>query len=537
MMLQKISAHETRGTDDHEYDAFLERLQARFVEIASNEPLFTTDAEGLFEIYLNNLPEDRRQYHNCHCCRSFFNRFAGLVAITDSGVAVSPLWGVGGSPEISDAIQAVHRKVLKAKVIGVFYSSDKVWGQHVTGAWHHIAVTPPKALVFNHAIKTAFQASAEKREDRANVLRALAEFKPHHIDTAITLLKTDSLYRSEKCLGQAEFLKQLHDVRNFTRNSTTQNNLIWRMIAFAPAGFCHPRNSMISALLDDIVSGMDFNDVKRRFDSKMNPTIYQRPQSAPSAGNIAQAEKIIAKSGVAESLKRRFARIEEIKTIWLPKKIEEESKSNGVFGHLKPKGAAQKTKINIPVTAITWDKFNRTVLPTAERIEFLVPIGSANYCAFVTAENPDAPPILQWDSVEERNPFSIYVYTSGSSAANWGLIAGKFFDVTGVAFQPSMWVKGSFTHQGESVIFIIKGARDSGSKTNGSGNALFPEILRSEFHEIRSTIEAYSRNEKLSGYEESSACGIRLVKNETNSSVFRVTVGNTKLSYKIDRWD
>lgn len=52
---------------------------------------------------------------------------------------------------------------------------------------------------------------------------------------------------------------------------------------------------MIGTLLDDIASGMSFDSVSRRFAEKMHPLQYQRPQAAPSAGNIAQAEKIVEK--------------------------------------------------------------------------------------------------------------------------------------------------------------------------------------------------------------------------------------------------
>lgn len=34
----------------------------------------------------------------------------------------------------------------------------------------------------------------------------------------------------------------------------------------------------------------------------MNPLQYQRPQAAPSAGNVAQAERIVEKLGIANSL-------------------------------------------------------------------------------------------------------------------------------------------------------------------------------------------------------------------------------------------
>ena len=43
-------------------------------------------------------------------------------------------------------------------------------------------------------------------------------------------------------------------------------------------------------------------------------------------------------------------------------------------------------------------------------------------------------------------------------------------------------------HHGAGVLFVLAGARES----RQDGSALFPEILKSEFHGIRSVIEAYS---------------------------------------------
>jgi hypothetical protein len=53
---------------------------------------------------------------------------------------------------------------------------------------------------------------------------------------------------------------------------------------------------------------------------------------------------------------------------------------------------------------MTWEKFARTMLPEALSIEAQVPAGPERFMALVTAANADAPPILQWDAEERRNP-------------------------------------------------------------------------------------------------------------------------------------
>ena len=187
--------------------------------------------------------------------------------------------------------------------------------------------------------------------------------------------------------------------------------------------------------------------------------------------------------------------------------------------------------MTIPGKTMTWVKFEKEILPEALKIEFRVPF-TGNFTALVTAVHDDAPPIIAWDTKKKRNPVSWYVYYGGSAARQWTLESGKYCDVTGICMQPSMWY-GDFPNQGESVMFILNGAKDT---INGS-LGLFPEILKSEFHEIRSTIEAYSHSRKLKGMHEASACGMKLEKSQKWNHVIRVTTSDYITEITLDRWD
>lgn len=516
----EISATSTRGNiDDRAYDEFRQRMQRRFSEART---LFTTDAE-LWDAYLGSFPEETRQWHNCSACRHFIQRFGGLVTIGEDGRTESALWSAEDAPfDHAEAVDAMLAKIRRAKVTGVFLAKSADLGQAVTGQWTHFAV---HATPYRNALLTAGQAMAAKREDFGTVQRALDEWSAPVIATALTLLRSDALYRSEKVLGQAEWLAKLHaDIAGKNRA-----NVVWRAIATAPAGFCHPRASMIGTLLDDIAAGLDFGDVSRKFKAKMHPLQYQRPTVAPSAGNIAAAEKIVADLGIAPALARRFARLEEVEAIWKPKAPE--APSGGVFGHLTPKGAATLPGMHVPAQKITFAKFRATVLPGAVTMELACP-AVGNYSALVTAVNPDAPPILQWDTAERRNPVSTYVYNGGSRAETWGVHG--WTAVTAVVLQPSMWGPKPMPHQAEGAIFVLAGARDS--MILGKGNALFPEILKSELHAIRSTIEAYSKRATLDGVESASVCGLAIGKSNGAHVRVKDAAGGT-MEYLVDRWD
>jgi hypothetical protein len=65
------------------------------------------------------------------------------------------------------------------------------------------------------------------------------------------------------------------------------------------------------------------------------------------------------------------------------------------------------------------------------------------------------------------------------------------------------------------------------------GTGIFPETLKSELHEVRSVIEAHSRQDSITGLADATACGINAV-----GATVRVTAqsGITN-TYKIDRLD
>lgn len=509
---------------DGEYRRYMTRFQRRFLETTKDgaEPLFTTNTAHLWQVYLASFSNaEQRQYHNCNACRHFIERFGGLVTIDkETGVTQSAIWKELDAPlEYQRAIGAMQDFVKQGKVTGVFLSSDKVWGTPTTGPWTHFAVTPVKA--FKHSVLSAFQAMAEKAEDFKNITRALTEYRIPMLDQAVSLLNSEALYRSEKVLGQAQWLHDLQTARLHSRNKV---NVVWREVALAPAGFCHPRSSMIGTLLDDLAAGMAFTDVAKRFKDKMHPLQYQRPSAAPKAGTILQAEKLVSQLGIERALERRYCRPDEIKALWRPSAIKS---AGGMFSHLAPK---KPDGLHVPMRTMTWVKFYNDVLSRSQinRIELLVP-PNGPFSSLVTAVHDDAPPILQWDSPENRNPVSWYFYNMGSTASQFSLHSGDWRSLVAITLKPSMW-HGGFEHQGKGVMFVIEGAAD----THNGSLALFPEILKSELHGVRAVIEAHSRSRKLTDGPQTAGL---MFSDQANWKLHLRVQGTTTADYMIDRWD
>lgn len=511
---------------DHDYSALLVGVRASFDAIAANcGPLFSTDAAGLNDLYLNSLPAER-QVHDCHCCARFIGTFGNLVAINDAGDTIPVMWNPEGVPEFYHAaFEAMYARVKKARVTSVFLNKQDMWGMPSTGDWSHIAVVPPAHLVYRERALTAGQAMAAAKENLRTVATALTDFTVPMLNEGLRLFQANALARSDKFIGPMKWLRDLQDRPKGRKGE----NILWRAIATAPEGYCHPRASVIGPLLDDIAAGLSFGEIKAKFDAKLGPLLYQRPQAAPTAGNIKVAEEMVAKLGLAPSLERRFARLDELQTIWSPAKASA-TPTNGVFGHIKSKDSSAVAPIDMPAITMTWDKFKRTILDSAQNLELFVP-SRGRFIALTTAANADAPPILKWDRDEERNPVAWYVYHNGSAASQWGLYGG-WTKISAVVPSPTLWGSKPAPHLGEGTVLILDGAADS---RTDSGNALFPECLRDDLHGIRSVVEAYSRTAVLGGREQAAA-GYHIGKSAADCTL-RAFVTGAWTAYRIDRWD
>lgn len=532
-MLTTQQVEKQGNLEDVAYENFIGRIQQRFMKnIELHGPLFTTNNTDIWELYLSSFSELDRQYHNCSACRSFIKKYGSLAVINNDGIIIPAMWCVDDAECYEkNAVQAMVYSFENSKITGVFLSNDTTWGTPVTGIWRHYAIIPPSDILYRGVVNTPGQAMAEKKEDFKNIIRALQEFNPEVVERALSLLKMNTLYRGEKIIGPVQWLHDLITAIS-DKKRKQKTNLIWKAVAIAPASFCHPRSSMAGTLLEDLAAGMDFDTAARRFKDKMHPLQYQRPQAAPSAGNIERAEKIVEKLNIKESLRRRFARLDEIQTIWKPIQREQEEKHGGLFAHLKAKDDTRMSASEVPASVITWEKFSKDVLPECESMQYRVR-NRDNFVALLTAAVEDAPPILQWDAEESRNPVSLYVYAGGSPAQQWGLTPGTLVDVTAISRRPNEWQPG-FDHHGNGIIFILAGAVDS----KESGIALFPETLKSEFHEIRSTIEAFSSGGQLEGRESATACGVLMDSGGAFDGVFRCkTKSGITVNYKIDRMD
>jgi hypothetical protein len=535
------------GEDSQSYRAMLSKLTANFAKNTKTATVLfsvASDKSYLWNLYLKQFPLEHRQHYTCNECRKFFERYADLVTIDAKGNAKSVMFSDSPSGDFGYIFDNLRAVIEGSTVEKIFVTSEKKWGIAVTGQWEHFAVTPPKKFVFveeldskGAPLETAYQAEAKKTAEFNTMVRALVEYSPETLETALTIINSDALYRGESVAARAEWLQDVILTQKKTKNARNRHNLLWSAVASAPVGFAKPRGTALGSLLDNIVEGKDLTEIRALFAAVMDPTKHGRPQNAPSAGNIKQAEKVIDAKGLTSALDRKFATLEDItKKIWAPRPVRAGG-TGGVFGHLAPRERkqAEANHLNLPSKKMTLEKFVTTVVPTAQEIEVKMQT-VMNFIALTTASDPAAKPILQWDDAKNRNPVAWYVYTQGSTPSQWGKRVGEYVKVNALTAGPSQWnPKINLPQHGERLVFVLDGVRDSNGEKIGLG--MFPEHLISDLHSVRRTIEAHSTSAKLEGLADATASGVAFVKGNAGSLFVRVQTGNSVQNIEIDRWD
>lgn len=472
------------------------------------------------------------------------------MAIAEDGGLHSVMWDESTVQDpVYRAVVAKLRDVVeRGVVVGPFYSTDRVWGQGVTGDWAHFSVSPgPRLVMVNGLTETVEQKMAKVVEERGMLERGLQEFSVRTIERVVGLLEAEAVFRGEKFLTYARWLLDVAKLWRGTRHLGKKDNLLWDAAALAPAGWCHVRSSVLGTFLSDVESGIFGQKACVRFREKLNPSQYQRPTSAPKAGNVAAAEVLAARLSSGRAFDRRYAELRDVQE-WLWRDGERavgdavpaggDAASGPVFGRVKPRGPAVYHDRGgpelLPPRTVTWVYFRDRVLPSALSIEYDAPWdGTVNGYAFVTASDPEAPPILQWDRADRRNPVSWYTVNPTPMRARWNLPSLRV-QVLGVTRFPCEWNGATHDNQTPGVLFVLKGCRDLRGNTGGG---LFPEFLLSEYHGVRASIEALTRLKEIVPAQGQAACGVAMRQGYARPETFRVTSSAGVTSYTVDRWE
>lgn len=542
--VEKITAKETPESSMQDFDGypeFLTLIQKTYQENCDKgNNLFSVKTEdNLFDLYLDSLPEERRQHYNCRACKKFFDNYGNLAIIDENNKIVPLFWN--GTNQFTEnfiftkALFTLETAVKIGKIDKVFYSSETVWGIPESNGWNHIYVKPYSKHIFGYQkLYTSEQFTALKVQQRISLLGSIQNYRKEEVEIAIEYLKSGKFFNPEKVLPIAEKFHELLIAWLDNKNSTDRNVIVWKYVTDYPEAFNYIGSGMLGTLLDDIKLKIPYQEVMNKFNYKMDPKQYLRPQATSlSEGNVKRAEEIITKLDIAKSLPRRFAAFDEIKEYcqWLPNaKVDTEDVSEGVFGKLLKK---EKIYTELPPVTLSWKAFKER-WSQYDSIGIFIPNARIGFTSITTSVDSEAPPIIQWDkaarNIGKKNTFSSYGYVKGSAPNEYNVKVG-LNTIVGISPTPSHFIpEVKLDNMTYYDIFYVKDARDL--KYDG-GIGLFPEILISELHEIRSTMEAYSNNEMLIGRENNTANGIIIGEQNCTNYQFEVKYKNFTQTIKI----
>jgi hypothetical protein len=563
---------------DEDYKVLLQHMQTTLIKrlTESRMVLFRTaakmkatplgDSNTQVDIYLNDvylaaIGETERQQYTCSCCRHFLRDYGSLVTIDADGKTHAALFDAENFPQDNyyfPAVERLQEVVESGRVLGVHKTSQVEWGTPFSGGFQHFSVVPPSALLHVPTYKMdARQKQAQLREDYNRMAEAFEEpyLSVANLTKLQKVLEGDVLAGDEKIAGVAGWLIKTATERANAQNKRVKDNLLWRAIASALPGYTHPNTTTVGTVLDDIAAGKSFEVIKKNFEFKTRADRYRRPVAAATVNQIEEAQKLVEESGFTPSLRRRVATIDDIQDrayVWrkLLKPTLEEPKQARVFDHLIKK-AAPEPELRLPASSMSWNKFSAEILPEVTDIEIYIDDMKQFFSGFMTAADPEAPPIIAYDMPEERNPVTIYqryeqvppMYIGqapgmrGVSPQVWNLEPGRYYSLHGIIKAPHMWGDVPFANMGEQLIFLIKGGYDKIIESGQEGLALFPNLLKPELHQISRVIESYSNQGKPEGNASDQVIGLGFVKGGKFARHLRVTTATGKRDIVIDRWE
>ena len=538
-----------------EYEKLVELIKHRYFTL-QGEQMYYIDKphQPLYNTFMIFLPEDAKQHYNCNTCRHFINKYGRLVYIDNNNEyqIKSVLFGFTDE-DIESIIPEKFRNSIRfmrnvvqetGEIICPFVPKrGERYGYNEKGGFDHfnfMYTGPVNILSDINELTLKYQC----------LTNGISVYNKEVCEQVQSLMTSEVLNRSAKFSHYInDFTTILTEVEKI-KNSKNRNNAIWYFSNSAVLEVCNIKNTPVGLLMYRLMGvGNPFNpdmtvqDAINEFNKVVAPDRYQRPTTAPSMQNVIEAEKYFKENGLEDSLKRRFCTIEDIpedKFIWKPtshdKKTPELEIFKDVANSIKKPVNHKWSPIAGGVMAVTLNKFLKIIKEkNIEKIGYSVnPMGN-HICALCTEAIPGSKPIIRWDTEEERNPLSWYIYQQSKHSNLWNMNVGDFVEVTGIIPSPNRFSKHDPLAV-EGIIFLLKDAYD---KMPNGGSGLFPEIINPELHKYRRTIEAYSNNNPIANIENgtstTAAAGV-FFSNSPNAiydNIFIVDDGKISVKYKI----
>lgn len=391
-----------------------ENFMAKFPINATANTLYEVDIDKdyLWNLYLDSFPEGtnpiyrERRWYDCSACRQFIKNIGGTVYIDENLVPHSIFEFDTQNETFQPVMDALASYVTSRPILDIYLNYESKVGINQNRelledgtviTWDHFFVNLPSYL---YADNYHIPARKAKIRDRKNVLkRSLDEITMEAIDTVLDLITSNTLYRGEEWKFAIEKLKSLKT--EYSNIPDDKKDLYaWRTAKTVDDVIGKIRNHSVGVLLVDISEDMDLDAAVRRYENIVAPTNYKRPKAIFTKKMLEAAKQTISDLGYMDSLKRRFATLDDITVNNILFSNRDAAKRIGgdIFDQIMNEVAVDPKRFS-RVEEVSAEKFVSDILPNTKELEVLLENRHApNMVSLIAPENKDAKSMFKWDN-------------------------------------------------------------------------------------------------------------------------------------------
>lgn len=400
--------------------------------------VFTSQANKyrLQRTFINNLPEDQRDSHQCNECYKFLADIGSLVTIDPRTLEVkSVLWNWPDVPEMYKASFAAMAALVQNAPIWRqwFNTSTETFGSFGDDKHRHFYIHDLKTL------KPPGNKSCSKTNDARGSDQSVALFT-----TLKRTMENITAGQLERLVTEAFAMTSMTEFNDFNSDlewlwdlaeqyeaaaEDKRMHLLWVAVANTNPKRITIWNALsVKCLLTrGSREGMTSKQVLESFlsDEGRNPSIVKTgvlgDHKERERLSMVDMHTVVSALGAEKSFERRSARLDEI-----PGVLWKVTKEDGVEESLSPRGdlfdTPEKDAAIIRRGFMSMKEFMETVAPVASNIYLHLSLHTPyNFGSANTAVHPDAGRILINDKPDARNPVTTWNASHGGTMlSQWG---------------------------------------------------------------------------------------------------------------------
>lgn len=426
----------------------MQRNALSLLHAHSQSPIFHVDlAASVSDTFDHAFPVKLQQEFNCSTCRDFMRRFGDLALIDERGRLLPLFWAATDStlPQLfKTPAKAVASLFNDCKVTEKFRiaATNLRAGTEKAGGWTHMFFDFPSTRV-----QPELPVELSMAATSLMLQRVLDDYNLETVQRAAVLVLENRLAYADKHKASIRWLLELKKSKKLSKAVTmsTKHNLLYNSAASAFVGCLNQlRSGALATLLLAVKEDASFEVIELRWNKTCDPLQYMRPQVAPSAGNIAAAEKLFGSLGLTgEDLRREFLSLnkipDEVFIYGAPPSNQSRVSTKGIFSEVVPK---RPPKANLPSDLpmsdppkrISFSNFIQKIIPAAKKVEFQLP-EEINLFFLITGIH-GSKPLMQWHTPE--NLVSWYTFKHPAPVKQHNLTPG-WTEVDYIIPFPHLW--------------------------------------------------------------------------------------------------